>query len=1116
MFIERTGLPETDQEKSSEGKGGKRECPPAWPRPGPLGYCSGRSRDPGKGIPGRTTARFRGSDAAGRAAPGFSDFANTEHGNAMKIALPTLRNSLLVTLICAGFFAVFPTLVPQPRLSAQETGGARELQTEDLQDLRLRTIGPAVMSGRIVDLAVVEADPNVFYVASATGGLWKTTNNAVTLTPVFQNQPVHSIGDVAVHQVDTSLVWVGTGERANRQSTSWGDGVYRSEDGGRTWENVGLTDSHHIGRIALHPTDPDVVYVAAMGHLWGPNQERGLYKSVDGGATWERILFVDEDTGVVDVALDPDNPQIVYAASYQRRRRPFGFHGGGPGSGLWKSTDGGRTWNNLTELAPRNGLPEGEVGRIGISIYRSDPRIVYVCVEQGLRYNASTAYEERKAGIYRSEDRGESWTHMSDWNPRPMYASQILVDPNDDQRVYMVNAFSWSDDGGENFTRARQSLHGDDRFVWVNPEDSEHVMKADDGGLGISYDRARTWLYITHLPVSQFYRVSYDFRHPYWVYGGLQDNGSWAGPNATYRSEGILNHDWVKWGGGDGFLNLVDPRDDRTLYVESQYLGLDRVDLENGQRQRIRPGDPTGAIGARRNWETWLDLEGPEQRLGNAMEPANWDGPFLLSPHDPNTVYAGTAVLWKSTDQGRSWTSLGDLTTGAKRQTLPIMGELPTPETLSLDDGIPYYPTLTAIAESPLEEGVLYVGTDDGNLQVSRDRGATFQEVSQRLPGAPADAWINGIEASQHSRGRVYVALNNYRNDDFANYLYRSDDYGESWRDITGNLPPRRVTRTVREDPRNPDLLYLGTELGMFLSPDAGSHWVEIRSGLPTAAVNDLAVHPRDNDLILGTHGRGIWILDQVNALQELTPQVMASAVHAFSTEPAEQIRYRREKGHTGDMVFRGQNPPAGAILDFWLREDAEEVALTVRTEAGEEVARFTAPGRAGMNRVIWNLRFSEADQEAGEVPGGPLVVPGRYAVEVRAGDQSSETRLEVREDPRIQVSPQVRREWTETLLELAALARETRHRAEGMEAWVEELEEEGAAGEESLAKARDLLREWEELSYRASRLRREVSGWVGPLTEQQRSQWDFYREMQGTLEEETVELEEDLGRGGP
>jgi hypothetical protein len=988
------------------------------------------------------------------------------------------------------------------------------LLPESLSGLQARNIGPAVMSGRIVDLAVVEVDPTVFYVASATGGLWKTTNNAVTFTALFQDESVHSIGDVAVHQVDTSLVWVGTGERANRQSTSWGDGVYRSLDGGGSWENVGLKDSRHIGRIALHPSDPQVLYVAALGHLWGPNEERGLFKSTDGGESWDRILFVDENTGVVDVALDPGNPEILYAASYQRRRRPYGFHGGGPGSALWKSMDGGATWTKLTNSGLGNGLPAGDIGRIGISVYRSDPRIVYVSVEQGLRYNASTAYEERLAGVYRSEDRGESWEFMSDWNPRPMYASQILVDPSDDQRIYMENSFSWSDDGGKTFTSARQTLHGDDRFLWVNPNDSRHVVKADDGGLGISYDRAQTWLFITHLPISQFYRVSFDYRNPYWVYGGLQDNGSWAGPNATYRSEGILNHDWVKWGGGDGFLNLVDTTDNRSLYVESQYLGLDRVDLVSGQRQRIRPGDPTGAIGPRKNWTTWQDLEAPEQRLGNAMAPANWDGPFLVSPHDPNILYSGTNILWKSPDQGRSWEDLGDMTTGVDRRTLEIMGELPVPETLSLDDGIPYYPTLTAIAESPLEMGVLYVGTDDGNVQASRDGGDTWNEVSDRMPGLPAAAWINGIEASRFVSGRVYVAANNYRNDDYANYLFASDDYGESWVDLTAGLPADRIVRTLREDPRNPTVLYLGTEFGAFFSVDRGVSWMELDLGLPTVAVNDLVVHPRDNDLILGTHGRGIWILDNVNLLQEMDPEILGSSAHLFSTEPAEQIRYRSEKGHSGNMIFRGENPAPGAILDFWLAAGTDPV-LSVLDQEREVVASLPTRGQEGINRVTWNLRYSDPDQPENTAPRGPLVIPGQYIVRLEAGGYVSETPLEVREDPRIQVAPDTRRQWTEDLWALSALAAAAASGADEIRELVEKVETEPSFQETLSSWSSDLQRQWNELRSRTQSLVREVEGWVGPLTSDQLSRRDYYQEMVGILGRESQAIAARIGGPG-
>ncbi|HEY7820936.1 MAG TPA: hypothetical protein VIG29_22115, partial [Vicinamibacteria bacterium] len=538
-------------------------------------------------------------------------------------------------------------------------------------------------------------------------------------------------------------------------------------------------------------------------------------------------------------------------AAYQRQRKPFGFHGGGPGSALFKTTDGGASWKKLS-----NGLPEGDYGRIGISVYRKDPRIVYVSIEQGRRYTASTTYEERLAGIYRSEDGGESFTHRSDWNPRPMYASQILVDPTDDRRLYMQNAFSFSDDGGKTFQVPKQSVHSDDRYVWVNSNDARHLIKASDGALAISYDRGVTWLFVSHLPVSQYYRVRVDMEKPFNIYGGLQDNGSWKGPSATYRSEGILNEDWTRLGGGDGFLNEVDPEEPHRIYAESQFLGLTRVDTRTHEKRSIRPGNTRGWIESRRNWDVWgTGKDFPF--LGEEMSPANWDGPFLVSPHDPATVYAGTNELWRTTDRGSSWISLGNLTTKAARSELTIMGQAPTAMTPSLDDGVPFYPTLTVIAESPRRKGLLFVGTDDGNLAVSRDGGGRFEQIGNRLPGVPASAWISAIEPSRFSEDTVYVAVNNYRNDDFENYLYASRDGGESFQSIASDLPPRRVVRVVREDPRSPDLLYAGCEIGLFVSLDRGAHWLELKNNLPTLAFNDLVVHPRDNDLVLGTHGRG-------------------------------------------------------------------------------------------------------------------------------------------------------------------------------------------------------------------------------------------------------------------
>ncbi len=989
-----------------------------------------------------------------------------------------MRHYRLIMCFFAAFvFLFYPVLFSF--LHAEEPGPAL------FNGLYIRNIGPAVMSGRIVDLAVVEEDPVVFYAASATGGLWKTENNGVTFEPVFQDQPVHSIGDAAVHQKNPQVVWVGTGERANRQSSSWGNGVYKSSDSGETWMHMGLEKTRHIGRIALHPEDPDIVYVAAMGHLWGSNPERGLYRSRDGGEKWKKILYVDEDTGVADVAVDPENPDILYAAAYQRRRRPYGFHGGGPGSGLFKSTDGGDTWAELT-----NGLPEGDKGRIGISIYRRNPEIVYVCVEQGWRYNASTAYNERRAGIYRSGNKGNTWTHMSDWNPRPMYASQILVDPNDDQRIYMQNSFSYSDDGGKTFNRARQSLHGDDRILWVDPRDSRHLIKGDDGGVGISYDRAETWLYVTSLPVSQFYRISVDMRKPYWIYGGLQDNGSWAGPSEVYRRSGILNEDWIKTGGGDGFVNLVDPEDPDTLYMESQYLGLSRFDLTTRESRDIRPGDPKGHISARRNWDAWGPGL-PEPDLGNAMAPANWDGPFIISPHHPKTLYAGTDQLWKSTDGGYSWSSLGNLTTGIDRRELKIMDQRPEETTPSLDDGIPYYPTITVIAESPLQEGILYAGTDDGCFHVSRDGGGTWRSAAADMPGLPQNAWFSGIEPSRFAKGTVYVIVNNYRNDDYANYAYKSTDYGRTWTSICGDLPEERVLRTLREDTRNPDLLFLGAELGLFFTLDGGTHWIPLKNNMPTAAFNDLVIHPRDNDLVLGTHGRGIWILDNIACLQELTPEVLASPAHLFSVETAEMIRLASEKGHAGDMIFRGENPPQGAVIDYYLNSGLmeDDIRLTILDDTSRTVAELNPKRSRGINRVAWDLRYDSisgpalGDGERSRSLRGPLVVPGLYTVKLEAGGAAGTQTFRVKEDPRIEISFDERKEWTQTLLDIAELYRQSSHE---LEVWSEQEKGESSEMDE---RGRTLR----ELNSRIASLYYQVSSWTGRMTQDQQAQLEYF-----------------------
>ncbi len=880
------------------------------------------------------------------------------------------------------------------------------------------------MSGRFTDVAVNETNSYEFYAAAATGGLWKTSDNGVTWKAVFENQPVNSIGTVTVDQRHPQTVWVGTGEATNRQSSGWGDGVYKSIDGGTTWANMGLHNTARIARIVVDPTNSDVVYVASPGHLWGPNSERGLFKTVDGGRTWTPILTRDDNTGVVDVAVDPSDPRTVYAALYQHRRTPFGFVGGGPGSGLYKSTDAGATWTQLT-----SGLPDGTVGRISIAIYAKEPRIVYVSVEKGLRYTSSISYDKRLGGVYRSEDKGATWRFMSDWNPRPAYSSQLRVDPNDQSRLYAMQ-WSVSDDSGKTWRSPRQSLHGDDRMVWVDPKDSRHLIKADDGGIGISYDRGVKWLFVTSLPVSQPYHVSVTSTSPYLVCAGLQDNGSWCGPTSTYTTPGPLNDDWFRVGGGDGFNNVIDMTDNTTLYSSSQYLGLTRVNLRTLETVQIRPVPKEGEGPKLGNWGA------PDPRVGRKIMPAGWNSPIIISPHDHNTIYAGMREVWKSVDRGNTWMSLGDLTTRVDRRSLAVMGQMPTDTTLSLDDGVSYFPSTTAISESPVRAGVLYVGTDDGNLQVSQDGGRTWKNMRANVPGVPQGTWVAHLEASRTAAGTVYATFDGHQADDFTNYLFRSTDYGATWTALTATLPPERVLHVIKEDPRNARVLYLGTEQGLFLSTDAGANWREVR-GLPRMPIVDFVVHPTENDLVIASHARGIWILDNLSALQELTPAVVQSRSHLFTLRSAVERRQTNVKAHTGDMIFRGENPPNGAIIDYWLGDAAvsDSVAITVHDASGKEVTTVKTTRAAGVNRVVWNLRLpalpgpaagTDDDEEGPRgAPLGRFVAPGRYTVRLRVGSTTTEQPLTVRDDARVTITALARAQWYRAADSVASVYRQ-------------------------------------------------------------------------------------------
>ena len=862
-----------------------------------------------------------------------------------------------------------------------------------VNQLEWRNIGPANMGGRINDFAVVEADPNIVFAATASAGVWRTTNNGVTWEPVFDEQPVSSIGDIAVAPSDPSIVWVGSGESNNRQSSSWGNGVYKSTDGGDSWTNVGLEDTLHIGRIVIHPTNPEVVYVAATGHLWGPNDDRGLYKTTDGGQTWTNTLFIDRDTGMTDVAMDPVSPGTLYAASYQRRRTAFGFSGGGPGSGIYKTTNGGESWRRLTD-----GLPDGITGRVGLDIYRSDPRIVYAVVQ-----NAN-------GGMFRSDDRGESWTRMSDTNPRPMYYSQIRIDPLNDQRIWAAGArMVYSQDGGKTFVDDWvQTIHGDFHALWINPADSNHMLAGSDGGVHYSYDRGRTWDFVNTMALGQFYEIGYDMETPYNIYGGLQDNGSWGGPVRTLYRRGITNEDWFRVGGGDGFYTQVDPNDPTTVYVESQNGNVSRLDLETSERKSIRP-EP--------------EDESERYRF-------DWNSPILISPHNSQTIYYGGNRLFKSTDRGDTWTTTDDLSKDQDRDEMPIMGVEVTDDTPSRHDGISTFGQIISISESPRREGVLYVGTDDGNVQVSQDGGTSWQEVAGLIPDLPEGTYVSRVQASYHADTRVYATMDGHRSDDYSVYVYVSEDSGDSWRSLASNIPDGHTMNVIREHPRNENLLVLGGEFGAYITINRGEEWHQIKGAVPTVPVDDIAIHSRDNDLILGTHGRSIWVLDDMTPLEKLSEGVLASDLHLFDVRDAVGYRINNHKGNTGHKMFIAPNPPEGALIHYFLNDEVDgedAVEVTIQDGAGEVIRTFDGPGSVGLNRVNWDLRHEPPVPLTGQggfggPPPGPRALPGTYGVQVAVGGRQATTSVKVSDDPRINVSAADRRSQQDAMLRLGNL----------------------------------------------------------------------------------------------
>ncbi len=935
-----------------------------------------------------------------------------------------------------------------------------------------RSIGPASMGGRIDDIDVVESNPYVIYLGFATGGVWKSVNNGTTWEPIFDTYPVSSIGDLAVCQSDPNIVWVGTGEPNNRQSSSFGDGIYKSTDGGKTFTNMGLKETQTIARIVIDPKDSNTVYVAALGHLFGPNRERGIYKTTDGGKTWSNIKFIDEDTGFTDIAIDPADPRTLYAASYQRRRAPWGFNGGGPGCALWKTTDAGKTWTKLTG----NGLPEGVLGRIGIDVARSNSNTIYAQIEVGpspvpgagggqggfggggfgqRQQQPNRPPDPKRDGIWRSDDKGRTWRVVSNNNNRPMYYSQIRVDPSNPEIVYTGGLnFTKSTDGGKTFNNVQGIAHSDHHAIWVNPKNGNHLIIGNDGGLNVSYDQGETWEFVNNIAAAQFYAVGVDMRKPYNVCGGLQDNGSWCGPSQTRNNTGITNADWYRVGGGDGFYVLVDPTDHNTVYAESQNGAVLRLDLKTGRTSRIAPRAAPRPRGPGRGQGGTQPADAPEQpspeqmmmmaqMMGGAnmlrsnivpTPPAgeryrfNWNTPIHLSPHNPGIVYVGAEKLFKSLDRGETWTGSADLSRKIDRDKLQIMGVMGDQPMVSKNDGTSNYGNITTIAESPVQPGTVWIGTDDGNVQLSRDGGATFTDVTKNIPVLTANAHlVSRVEPSHFDAGTCYVTVDGHRSNDHKPYVYVTRDFGATWTSITNNLPAGNVN-VIREDLKNKNLLFVGTEYGIYASLNGGAEWKRFMTGLPTVRVDDLVIHPRDNDLIAGTHGRGIWIVDDISPLQQLDDKVLAASAHLFEVRPGVQwlndVTLSRYVG--GAKNFQGANPQQGTAISYYLaREPGSDVRITISDINGKVLRNITGTKETGLNRVQWNLRGDPPPRPAGfgggrgAQPGqtpqpaagqgggggrgrfniGPPLDPGIYLVKLAVDGQEMTTNVVIEED---------------------------------------------------------------------------------------------------------------------
>ena len=890
----------------------------------------------------------------------------------MYVRLTTLKTAAMALAVMFGSAPIASMQTARPAAAASEPApAAYALLDAVAARMPWRSVGPAVMSGRIADIAVVETDPQIWYTASASGGLWKTINNGTTFDPIFDQAGSISLGDVAVAPSDPNVIWAGTGEANNRNSSSWGDGVYKSTDAGKTWTNMGLKDSHHVGRIVIDPKDPNVVYIAAVGRLWGHNKERGVFKTIDGGRTWTHSLFVDEKTGAQDLAMDPSDPNTLYAAMYERLRTAYSFKATGRGSGIHKSTDGGRTWRKLTK-----GLPTEHVGRIGLDIYRKSPNVIYAVIECDAGGTENRVEDTSKeGGVFRSDDKGETWQRVSNIAPRPFFHGQIRVDPTDDRRVWVLGGSVFvSTDGGRTFITGYSGVHGDHHAMWINPHNSRQLMLGTDAGVYMSYDRGGRWARFNTFPLGQYYAIGVDMQKPYHIYGGLQDNGVWGSPSRTTDVAGITHRDAYKVYGGDGMYVQIDPTDPDTIYTDWHSGTVARIDRRTGRTYDIKPQPKEGTQELRHNWVP----------------------PLVMSPHDPTRLYFGANRLIQLDDRGDRWTFISpDLTTNDPSRIPAVVWRRSNP---GYAWSAEMHCTIVTVAESPVTPGVIWVGTDDGNVQLTRDGGKTWANLTSGLPAPVRGLYVSRVEASHHDDKVAYVTLDGHRSNNFEPHVFMTSDSGKTWTSIRANLPAFGSSYVIREDHRNPNLLFVGTEFGIFASIDRGRRWAQLNAGLPTISVWDALIHPRDNDLVIGTHGRSIFVLD-ITPLQELTPKVLESAAHLFDVKPATvfQPRNWNDWSNVGHQMYAAPNPPFGVVINYYVGTPlGHDVRVTITNNAGSLRRELTGRGYAGLNQVVWDLRETAGAQPAErrntertywEDYAQGLVEPGEYLATLTAGD---------------------------------------------------------------------------------------------------------------------------------